>query len=89
MQGEDNKKRGGRELGAAANAWKDLDTGSVNQSGSNLCNGGKGKEWIYRHMGDNYVVISLQLVSSLVHCLDIAATNLAFNKLLKMSKLVR
>ena len=32
MQGEDNKNRGGRRQGAAANAWGDHDTGSKSQS---------------------------------------------------------
>ena len=50
IQGEDNKKRGGSGQGAAANAWKDHHTGSKSQSGSNLGNDGKGKEWLYRHV---------------------------------------
>ena len=46
MQGEDNKKRGGRRQGAAANAWGDNDTGSKSQSSGSLGNGGKGEEWL-------------------------------------------
>ena len=49
MQSEDNKKRGGRGQGAAANAWGDHDTGSKSQSGVNLGNSGKGADWLYRH----------------------------------------
>ena len=33
IQGEDNKKRGGRGQGAAAHAWGDHDTGPKSQSG--------------------------------------------------------
>ena len=40
MQGEDNKKERGRGQEAAANAWRDHDTGSQSQSGGNLANGG-------------------------------------------------
>ena len=47
MQQEENKKRGGRGQGAAANAWGDHDTGLKSQSGNNLVNGEKGKEWLY------------------------------------------
>ena len=50
MQGEDNKKRGESGQGVAANAWGDHDIGSKSQSGSNLGNGRKGKEWLYRHV---------------------------------------
>ena len=38
--------------------------------------------------GDNYVVISLWFATSLEESFVMAPTNLAFNKLLKMSKLV-
>ena len=37
---------------------------------------------------DNFVVISLCLVPSYVHCLVMAPTNLAFKELLKMTELV-
>ena len=50
IQREDNKKRGGSEEGVAANVWGHHDTGSKRQSGSNLGKGGKGKEWLYRHV---------------------------------------
>ena len=50
-QGKDNKERGGSGQRPAANAWGDHDTGSKSQSGSNLGNGGKGKEWLYRYIG--------------------------------------
>ena len=30
--------------------WGDRDTGSKSQSDGNLGNGGKDKEWLYRHM---------------------------------------
>ena len=50
MQGEDNKKIGGRGQGAAANACGDRDTRAKSQSGINLGNGGKGEEWLYRHI---------------------------------------
>ena len=81
MQGEDNTRRGGRGQGAAANAWGDHDTGSMDQSGGNLGNGGKVKSgflntWLGdKNKGDNYVVISLWLVTSLVHCLVMAPTD--------------
>ena len=38
-----------------------------------------------KNKGDNYVVISLWLVTSLIHCLVMAPTNLAFKGLLKMT----
>ena len=41
-----------------------------------------------KNKGDNYVVISLWLVTSLVHCLVTAPTNLAFSEFLKMNELV-
>ena len=47
---KDNKMRGGSRQGVAANAWGDHDTGPKSQNGSNLGNGGKGKEWLYRHV---------------------------------------
>ena len=50
IHGEDNKKRGSSEQGAAANAWGNHDTVSRYKSGGNLGNDGKGKEWPYRHM---------------------------------------
>ena len=50
MQGEDNKKRGGRGKGAAANTWGDYDTGAKSQRGSNFGSGGKGEEWLYRYV---------------------------------------
>ena len=50
IQGEDNKKRGRSGQEAATNAWEDHDTGSKSQSSSNLGNGGKDKEWLYRHV---------------------------------------
>ena len=34
----------------AANAWGDLGTEPKSQSGGNLGNGGKGEEWLYRHV---------------------------------------
>ena len=49
MQGEDTKKRGERGQGAADIVWGDHDTGSKSQSGGNLGNGGKGKEWLYTY----------------------------------------
>ena len=39
--------------------------------------------------GDNYVVISLWLVTSSVHCFVLAPTNHAIKELLKMIELVR
>ena len=57
MQGKDNKKRGGRPQGAAVNAWGDHDAGSKSQSGSNLDNGRKSKEWLYRHGGKTRKII--------------------------------
>ena len=43
-------KREGSGQGAAANAWGYHETGSKSQRGGNLGSGGKGKEWLYRHM---------------------------------------
>ena len=94
-QGDINKKRGGSGQGSAANAWGNHDTGSKSQSSCNLDNGERGKERLYRqrlvdkNKGDNYVVISLWLFTSLVVPYVMALTNLAFNKLLKMTELVR
>ena len=51
MQGKDDKERGVSGQRPAAKAWGDHDTGSKSQSGSNLGNGGKGKEWLYRYIG--------------------------------------
>ena len=57
-------------------------------------NGGKGTEWLYRHYlvekskGDNCVVTSLWLATSLVVPYVMATTNLAFNELVKMTGLV-
>ena len=45
MQGQ-NRKRGGRGQGVAANACGDHDTGSKSQNGINLGNGEKGEEWL-------------------------------------------
>ena len=91
IQGEDNKKRGGSRQGPAANTWGDHDTGSKSQSGGNLVNDGKGKEcidmWsVDKNKGDNYVVISLRLVTSHVVPYVMAPTNLAFKELLKIIK---
>ena len=65
------------------------------QSGDNLGNDGKDEEWLYsllclvdRNKGDNYVAISLWLVTSLVVPYVMAPMYLAYNELLKMFKLV-
>ena len=41
-----------------------------------------------KNKGDNHVIISLWLVISLVVFYAVATTNLAFNKLLKITKLI-
>ena len=55
MQGEDNKKSGGKGAGSGRCAWGDHDAGSKSQRGGNLGNGGKGEEWlIFKNKGYNY-----------------------------------
>ena len=49
IQGEDNKKSGEGE-GSGSKCMGDHDTGSKSQSGGNLANGEKGKEWLYRQV---------------------------------------
>ena len=81
--------------GETASAWGDQDAGSKSQSEGNLGNGGKGESsfidlWLVdKNKGDNYVVISIWLVTFLVVPYVKAPTNLAFNKLLKMTEPVR
>ena len=97
MQGEDNKKRGegGREWqhmhreimiqdqrAKAAISWAMVRRVKCGLIIINTWSVNKDK-------GDNYVVISLWLVTSLVHCFVMAPTNLAFKELLKMAELVR
>ena len=79
MQGEDNKKRKWRGKGEAANTCGDHGTGLKSQSGDNLGKGGK-TGFIDTYKGDNYVVISFWLVSSLVVPYVRAPWNLAFNE---------
>ena len=44
------KSKWGSGHGVAAFAWGDHDTGSKSQIGGNLDYGGKGEEWLYRHV---------------------------------------
>ena len=78
------KREGGKEQGAAANAWWDHDTGWKSQRGGSLGNGGKDKEWLYRHVAswdETREIISDNfswLVTSLVVPYVMAPTNFAF-----------
>ena len=94
MQGEENKKRGGRGQGAAANAWVIMIQDQRAKEAliwamvGGVKNGFIDRWLVDKNKGDNYVVISLCLVTSLVHYLVTAPTNLAFSKFLKMNELV-
>ena len=75
--------------------WQQMHGGIMIQyrrakGGGNLGNGGFIDAWSFdKNKGDNYVVISLWLVTFLLVPYVIAPKNLAFNERLKMTKLVR
>ena len=55
MQGRSNGKRGGKGQRVAADAWGKNDTGSKNQSGSNL-------DWVGR-VKSGYTITNMRLVN--------------------------